>query len=528
VSHDRDTVWQSVRVIPVRPLPHVVVVGGGISGLAAAHAVTVAGGDSVRVSVLDKAQVVGGHLRLAKVAGITVDAGAESLLNRRPEAVQLVRAVGLEGDLEHPVSAEAGLWSRGSIVALPTGTVMGVPSDAGELADVLLADEVKRVAAEPTVPGLPLDHDVAVGTLVAERMGPAVTDQLVEPFLGGVYAGRAAELSFRATMPELASAAARHRSLLKAAASVRDGAPDVPVFAGIRGGVGRLAAVAVASGAEIRTGTTVRRISRLPAPALGMPAPALGDAGSAHRPTSSASTPGHARAGISLVGRSGAGAAGGWRIETGPVSAAATIDADAVIVAVPATPAARMLRDLVPAAAAELAAVEYASVAIVTLVIPATGFPQPPRWSGYLIPPVDGHVTKAVTISSVKWGWLAESADDLVVLRASIGRHREQADLQHEDRELVNTVLAELTDAIGVTGPPVDAHVSRWGGALPQYAVGHVGRMARVRAAVEAVPGLAVCGAAYDGVGVAACVASAQRAANRVLQGLGLVSVSGP
>jgi oxygen-dependent protoporphyrinogen oxidase len=133
-----------------------------------------------------------------------------------------------------------------------------------------------------------------------------------------------------------------------------------------------------------------------------------------------------------------------------------------------------------------------------------------------------------VTISSVKWGWLAESADDLVVLRASIGRHREQADLQHEDRELVNTVLAELTDAIGVTGPPVDAHVSRWGGALPQYAVGYVGRMARVRAAVEAVPGLAVCGAAYDGVGVAACVASAQRAANRVLQGLGLVSVSAP
>jgi protoporphyrinogen/coproporphyrinogen III oxidase len=522
VSHDRDTVWQSVRVIPVRPLPHVVVVGGGISGLAAAHAVTVAGRDSVRVTVLDKAQVVGGHLRLAKVAGITVDAGAESLLNRRPEAVRLVCAVGLEEDLEHPVSAEAGLWSRGSIVALPTGTVMGVPSDAGELADVLLADEVKRVATEPTVPGLPLDHDVAVGTLVAQRMGPAVTDRLVESFLGGVYAGRAAELSFRATMPELASAAARHRSLLKAAASVRDGAHDVPVFAGIRGGVGRLpAAVAVASGAEIRTGTTVRRISRLPAPALG-------DAGSAHRPTSSASTPDHTRAGISQVGRLGARATGGWRIEIGPVSAAATIDADAVIVAVPATPAARMLGDLVPAAAAELAAVEYASVAIVTLAIPATGFPQPPRWSGYLVPPVEGHVTKAVTISSVKWGWLAESADDLVVLRASIGRHREQADLQHEDRELVNTVLAELTDAIGVTGPPVDAHVSRWGGALPQYAVGHVGRMARVRAAVEAVPGLAVCGAAYDGVGVAACVASAQRAANKVLQGLGLVSVSGP
>jgi protoporphyrinogen/coproporphyrinogen III oxidase len=477
-------------VISARPLLHVVVVGGGISGLAAANAVSLGGGDSVRVTVLDKAPVVGGHLRLVEVAGITVDAGAESLLNRRPEAVELARAVGLGDDLEYPVPAGAGLWTGGSIVPLPTRTVMGVPSDAGELAAVLSSDEMERVAAEPSVPGLPLDRDVAVGTLVAERMGPAVTTRLVEPFLGGVYAGRAAELSFRATMPELASATVRHRSLLKAAASVRDGAPDVPVFAGVRGGVGRLpAAVAIASGAEIQTGTTVRSIARLPAPALE-----------------------DAR----------------WRIETGPVSATTTIDADAVIVAVPATPAARILRDVAPAAAAELAAVEYASVAIVTLAIPAAGFPEPQRWSGFLVPPVDGHVTKAVTISSVKWGWLAKSVGELVVVRASIGRHREQVDLQHEDRELVSTVLAELTDAIGVTGPPVDTHVSRWGGALPQYAVGHVGRMARVRAAIEAVPGLAVCGAAYDGVGVAVCIASAQRAANRVLQGLGLVSVSGP
>jgi protoporphyrinogen/coproporphyrinogen III oxidase len=199
-----------------------------------------------------------------------------------------------------------------------------------------------------------------------------------------------------------------------------------------------------------------------------------------------------------------------------------------VIVAVPATPAARMLRDVAPAAAAGLAAVEYASVAIITLALPVTAFPEPPRWSGFLVPPVDGHVTTAVTISSVKWDWLAKSADDLVLLRASIGRHRGQADLQHEDQELVSTVLAELTDAVGVAGQPVGTHVSRWGGALPQYAVGHVERMARVRAALDALPGLAVCGAAYDGVGVAACVASAQRAADGVLRGMELVPVSRP
>jgi oxygen-dependent protoporphyrinogen oxidase len=471
---------------------HVVVVGSGISGLTAAYLVCQAGRGAVRVTVVEKGPVVGGHLRVAEVAGLPVDEGAESLLNRRPEAVELARTAGLGDDLEHPVTAAVGLWSRGAVVPLPTTTLLGVPSVPADLAQILDFDDVARVAAEPTVPGSPLlDDDVAVGTVVSDRMGPAVTQRLVEPFLGGVYAGRADELSLRATMPDLAAALAREGSLLRAAASVREGAVGsaVPVFAGIRGGVGRLpAAVAAVSGAEIRTGTTVRRLSRV--------APAAGAAGA--------------------VGAL-------WRVEVGPAPAPEFLDADAVIVAVPATPAARMLADVAPAAAAELAAVEYASVAIVTLAMPVNAFPEWPSWSGYLVPPIDGHVTTAVTFSSVKWGWLGKAADDLVVLRASIGRHRDQANLQHEDGELVDTVLAELGQAVGVAGKPVDARVSRWGGALPQYAVGHVERIARVRAAVEANPGLAVCGAVYDGVGVAACVASARRAVDHVLPSLGLV-----
>ena len=472
---------------------HVVVVGSGISGLTAAYLVGQAGRGAVRVTVVEKGPVVGGHLKVAEVAGLPIDEGAESLLNRRPEAVELARTAGLGHDLEHPVTA-AGLWSRGVVVPLPATTLLGVPSVPADLAQILDPDDVARVAAEPTVPGSPLlDDDVAVGTVVSARMGQAVTQRLVDPFLGGVYAGRAEELSLRATMPDLAAALSREGSLLRAAASVRGGAAGsaVPVFAGIRGGVGRLpAAVAAASGAEIRTGTTVRRVIR----ASGQRAAAA------------------------------AGAVGAvWRVEIGPAPTPEFLDADAVIVAVPATPAARMLADVAPAAAAELAAVEYASVAIVTMAMPVNAFPERPSWSGYLVPPIDGHVTTAVTFSSVKWGWLGKAADDLVVLRASIGRHRDQANLQHEDGELVDTVLAELGQAVGVAGKPVDARVSRWGGALPQYAVGHVERVARVRAAVEANPGLAVCGAVYDGVGVAACVASARRAVDHVLPSLGLV-----
>jgi protoporphyrinogen/coproporphyrinogen III oxidase len=463
---------------------HVVVIGGGISGLSAAHAIAQAAGDAVRITVLDKARVVGGHLRLAEVAGIVVDVGAESLLTRRPEAVDLARSVGLGEDLEHPAAVDVGLWSRGTLVPLPATTVLGVPSTPDGLAQVLDPDEVARVAAEPAVTGPPLADDVAVGRLVSDRLGPAVTQRLVDPFLGGIYACRADDLSLRGTMPDLAAALERHRSLLAATAAVRSAAadPSGPVFAGIRGGVGRLPfAVTAAAGAQIRTGTTVRRLHRLPA---------------------------------------------GWRVEAGPVPAPTVVDADAVIVAVPATPAARILRDVAPAAATELAAVGYASVAIVTIAVPASAFPRRPLWSGYLIPPVDGHLTKAVTFSSIKWSWLAEAARDLVVLRASIGRYGDEGDLQHEDGELIDRVLAELADAVGVVGRPVDANVTRWGGALPQYAVGHMERMARARSAVDALPGLAVCGAAYGGVGVAACVATARRAAARVLAGLGLVSGS--
>ncbi|MGH8777354.1 MAG: protoporphyrinogen oxidase, partial [Jiangellaceae bacterium] len=199
----------------------VVVVGGGISGLAAAYLLRRTAGASVHVTVLEKGPAVGGHLRESDVAGLPVDEGAEALLNRRPEAVDLVRDVGLGDDLVHPAAVGAGLWTRGAVVPLPEGTVMGVPADPLTLTDVLTPAEVGRVEDDRSMPGMPLDEDVALGRLVADRMGRAVVDRLVEPLLGGVYAGRADELSLQATVPALAEAATRHPSLLQAAAAVR-------------------------------------------------------------------------------------------------------------------------------------------------------------------------------------------------------------------------------------------------------------------------------------------------------------------
>jgi oxygen-dependent protoporphyrinogen oxidase len=457
---------------------HVVVIGGGISGLAAAYHLRAGGAE---VSVLEASEHIGGVLRVSDVAGLPVDEGAESLLNRRPEAVELAREVGLGDDIVYPAGVTAGVWSRGRIRPLPAGTVMGVPSRPEELAGLLDDAETARVRDDRTMPGLPLTHDIAIGRLVAERMGPAVAERLVEPLLGGVYAGHADELSLRATVPALAGAVEREASLLDAVAAVQKQAStptDTSVFAGIRGGVGRLPlAVATASGASIRTRTTVRAV-----------------------------TP--------------AAAGARWRLETGSGPFPEFMTADAVVLAVPPAPAARLLDLVVPDAARELRQVEQASVAIVTLAMPRSAFPQVPNSSGFLVPPVEGRTIKAVTFSSVKWPWLAELAGDLVVLRASVGRHRQVTELQRSDDEIVDLVLADLADTLGLTGPPVAARVTRWGGALPQYAVGHVERMNRARAAVANVPRLAVCGAVYEGVGIAACVGLARAAAESVLADL--------
>jgi oxygen-dependent protoporphyrinogen oxidase len=151
-------------------------------------------------------------------------------------------------------------------------------------------------------------------------------------------------------------------------------------------------------------------------------------------------------------------------------------------------------------------------MAVVTIAVPALEVGDS---SGFLVPSVDGRRIKASTYSFNKWGWVGELTD-LRLLRASIGRHREEASLQASDDELVAHVVSDLTTATGQEIRPVDAHVQRWGGALPQYAVGHLDRVTRIRAAVDAVPGLAVCGAAYDGVGIPAVIGSARRAAEQV------------
>ncbi|TDO45326.1 oxygen-dependent protoporphyrinogen oxidase [Kribbella sp. VKM Ac-2527] len=456
----------------------VVVVGGGISGLSAAHALAT-GPNPPRITVLESSPRLGGKLAGDVLEGVPVDLGAESVLARRPEAVDLIKAVGLGDELVHPATTSAGLWIGDRIRAIPP-TVMGVPVDPVATVDVLGAEAAERVAHEAELPEPALTEDVAIGRFVAERMGRAVTDKLIDPLLGGVYAGRAEEISLAAAVPELFAKLKTAPGLLAATAELREigqrrVAEGTPVFAGVRGGINRLIHALeqdlTTRGVEIRRNATVRRIARTES---------------------------------------------GYALETGPVPAPKTVQADAVIVAVPASPAARMLADLVPAASTELAAIEYASMAIITLAVRKRDWPTTATGSGFLVPSVERRTIKASTYSHAKWQWSADAGGELAVLRCSVGRLGEEYVLQRSDEELVALATADLGRAVGLTAPVVGSLVTRWGGGLPQYAVGHLDRVDRVEAAVAEQAGLAVCGAAYRGVGIAACVASGSKAATRV------------
>jgi oxygen-dependent protoporphyrinogen oxidase len=190
------------------------------------------------------------------------------------------------------------------------------------------------------------------------------------------------------------------------------------------------------------------------------------------------------------------------------------IEADAVVLAVPGRPAARLLDGVNPAAAAEIGVLDYASVALVALAVRGARLPE---LSGVLVPASEGYAVKALTIVTTKWGHLARP-DGLVLLRASVGRYGDTAALRYTDEELAALVHAELGALLdGPLPVPEWVRVTRWGGALPQYAPGHLDRVAAARGALRDTPGIALAGAAYDGVGIPACVRSGWAAAEHLL-----------
>lgn len=433
----------------------IAVVGGGIAGLAAAWSAR-----DHDVVVLEASDRVGGKIRTGSLGGLSVEDGADAFLAEPADAVELAVDVGLGDDLTVPAASGVSIWHGGRMHRLPEGVVLGAPTELVPLlrSGLLSPIGVARAGLDLL---LPRTGGRTVGEVVGRRFGREVVERLVDPLVGGVYAGDPDRLDVAAATPVLADAARGGRSLLTGLrARRRDGGPS---FRTVVGGLERLP-TALGVRLDVRTNWRVERIE-----------PARG---------------------------------GGWTIH-GPAS----VDADVVVVAVPAFVAAELLSEIAATAATALSEIAYASVALVTLVYPPDSGEL--QGSGMLVPSREGRAVKAATWVSSKW---AHVGDDRVVVRASVGRHGDTTALALDDAALIERVASELHTAVGLPADPDAARVVRWHRALPQYEVGHPHRVTAIEAALPA--GIAVAGAALHGVGIPACIRSGRDAAVTLLRRL--------
>lgn len=471
----------------------IVVVGGGISGLSAAWELSggATGPDDTtpRIEVIEDCAAVGGSLATADFAGRTMDLGADAFLARRPEAVDLVRELGFEDQLEGIDASGASIWLRGALDELPTGLALGIPTSSGQLKSVRGLSWRARLDAyrDEHVPvRMNVGEDATIGDIVRTKLGRELCYQFVEPTLGGIQAGRIDDLSAKSVFPALLDAVRQGGSLMRALRAGGSASPrsttstsnSDSTFFSLLTGVGSLpveiARQLRARGVVLRTGVAVTALRRTP----------------------SGTYP--------------------WEIDT----PATTTPAHAVVMATPAAITARLLGALDPALAL-LGNVRSAGAAMITFSVPkelitlsasGTGILVPLRspWSG-----PDSMMTTAVTFLDRKWPHLRR--DDDVLLRAHVGRIDDQRWSEMSDDDLIARVVAELGVLLAAFGTPNESFVQRWPEALPQYYLGHEAMVGNARAAGSSL-GVALCGNAYDGVGIPASIGSGRRAGREALE----------
>jgi len=444
------------------------VIGAGVSGLAAAAELErLAQRSSVplSLSVFEASDRPGGKLLTTKFAGAQVDLGAESLLARGPEMEAVIEKLGLASSLVLPATTSASIWNGRKLLAIPKDSVLGVPLYPWR-PDVVRAVGLAgaaRASLEPWLRRGEPDPDGALGAFVGRRVGKTLFGRLIDPLLGGVYAGPAHQLSSGAVAPQLVAAAQGGGSLLRGlrqAARAEPRRPGSTPFVSFESGLQQLVDGLV----HLIPGNSLH---------LGRPVTSL-----------AATESSHVR--LHIPGESLA-------------------EFDGLILAVPAPAAAILLGSLSSEMGPLLRQLEYSSVATVTLAYPDRAISRPLEGSGFLVVRRPRRTVTACTFLDRKWPHLRQPG--LTLLRASAGSFGDEWVLALDDTTLVTTIHRELRTILGLTELPVEVRVERWHGALPQYRAGHLRWRDRVAEAAAALPvQLELTGAAFGGVGVAACL----------------------
>lgn len=468
--------------------PRLVVVGAGITGLAAAHRTIEKAGAGVDVRVLEASGRAGGVIRTERHGEFLMEGGPDSLVTDKPAAIDLIRRLGLEDEVQ-PTQAQYRrtlIVSRGRLHPMPEAFQLMAPGKLGPfLRSPVLSWKGRLTALKDLVlprGGPPEGGDESLASFVRRRLGDEVLERIAQPMVGGIYTADPETLSLASTMPRFLDMEREHRSLIlalaarmRAAPTEEASGPRYGIFVSLRGGIGAL---------------VEHLVQRLPDGALRTNAPV----------TKIAQTSDAERS---------------WRVF---VDGGQVEEADAVLVATPAPRAAGMLRDVDPDLAAGLEKIDYSSAAIVSMAYRRADLPNLPTAFGFVVPHVEGRKVIAGSFSSVKYG--GRAPDDHLLLRMFVGGALQPEVLENDDAKLAEIVRGELRDLLDIRSEPSLTRIHRWPSSMPQYYVGHAGRIDALQQRVAAQSGLALAGNAYHGVGLADCVRDGEEAADRLLSDL--------
>ncbi len=469
-------------------MKRIAIIGGGISGLAAAFALQLAqrNGAPLEYQLFEASSQLGGVLRSERVDGCLVEAGPDSFLTEKPWASDLCGELGIADQLigSNDSTRKTYILVNGRLVPMPDGLMFMVPTKIFPvLTSPLFSFATKlRMAREWFHPARKSAEDESVAALVERHYGKEMVARLVDPLLCGVYGGDASHLSLQAVLPRFAAMEANPGSLGRAMLAARKKAATTqakPLFTTLKGGMQQLA------------DAIVQRLSPE----------------SLHR-------------GVAIKACHPEGE--GWLVLAGD----SRIPFDAIIVAVPAQAAATLLQDAIPELSAELRGIDYSSSATVALGYGREVRSALPPGFGFLVPRTEGKRMLAATFVHNKFDYRA--TDDRALIRCFLGGIHDEAVLSLPEDEIVELVRRELAEILGIKAEPLFARVYRWRASMAQYNVGHLQRMQRIEQLAAQFPTLALAGNAYRGIGVPDCIRSGKSAAEQTLTAVGLASKVSP